>query len=539
MLPLVTMLVTPLEKVIAAENWSMNQDLAANIVLDQWLVEHSTRVCGPSAGVVDSYEDRAGWNDRSVHPVPLGIYPGEHRPRRIHPRKRLLFVGRVERRKGIHRLLDVLPALLERHPDWQCDIVGNASVPIGPGETFASQFRANHGEAPWFDRVAFHGIVADQDLQACYRDADLFVAPSLYESFGLIYLEAMQYGVPVVGCRVGGVPEVVRHDVDGLLVPPDDPAALCVALDRLMGDDALRRRLGEQAEEAVRTRHSHVAMAARMVVEYRAAIETHAAQAAPAAPDTQGAVFTPALAILDANPETAGLSLASRALAALQKGERDYAADLMMQALGMAGHPEYYAIAIDLSLSQGDHDQALDLAWRGFALTHDDSENCLVFVATIIQLQVSREKTSAEWAAWQRRHYTGLPTRLVNAALSAIRTSRDATAIVMLECCRGMESRDRALQGHVDYHLGSALKRSGRLPEARVCLERAASDGRRQLMPEGLVAAVYFHLGELDQHDGQFKLAARRFEACLALNPAHRRARTLLDEVLAQTVDAA
>src|SRR5262249_8720911 len=151
----------------------------------------------------------------------------------------------------------------------QCDLVGNKQIPAEGDATFAALFQQQHAGKPWLDRVHFHNAVPDADLQAFYRDADVFVAPSLYESFGLIYLEAMQYGVPVVGCRVSNVPEVVSHEEEGLLVEPGNAAALADALDRLMRDESLRRALGSRAEMAVRSVRSHVGLAERMVIEYR------------------------------------------------------------------------------------------------------------------------------------------------------------------------------------------------------------------------------------------------------------------------------
>jgi glycosyltransferase involved in cell wall biosynthesis len=537
--PLVLMLVTPLERVIAAEGWSLTQDLSANIELDQWIIEHATRVCGPSAGVLGSYEDRAHWTGRPVHPVPLGIYPGEQLPRQAHARRRLLFVGRLERRKGIHILLDVLPDLLATHPDWQCDIVGNASVPSAPGDTFASAFRARHAAAGWMGRVTFHGTVTDAALQAFYRDADLFVAPSLYESFGLIYLEAMQYGVPVVGCRVGGVPEVVTHDEDGFLVPPGDAAALSTALDRLMRDDALRRRLAEQAARSVRTTHSHVAMAARMLEHYRAAITAQVDRAQEAASThAPSSLIEAALAVLDECPATTGLSVAYHASAAFERGERARAADLIVQALGVAAHPDYFTMAIELALSDGDSARAEEFAWRGFETTHDDSDAALVFAATIMDGDTDRQASSTVWAGWQRRHAQGMAARLLGVAVTTIRSGRDSTAILLLERCRPAAPRDRRLQAQVDYHLGSALKRQGRRADARVCFERVASGDSLALLPEPLQAALHFHLGELDLRDGHAAAAVKRFEACVALNPSHGRARASLAEATA-AADAA
>lgn len=76
------------------------------------------------------------------------------------------------------------------------------------------------------NHLHFLGHVETEMLERYYRCCDLFVAPSLYESFGFIYIEAMSFAKPVIGCSVGGVPEVIRDGVNGKLVPPEDPAAL-------------------------------------------------------------------------------------------------------------------------------------------------------------------------------------------------------------------------------------------------------------------------------------------------------------------------
>src|SRR5262249_18784939 len=141
----------------------------------------------------------------ALHHAPLGIVP-DRAPVEAAPggRRRLLFVGRCERRKGIHILLDVLPDLLAAAPDWECHLVGDDRAAVAEGGTFKQQFLERHRRAPWLDRVFFHGEVDQDELRRQYRRCDLFVAPSLFESFGLIYHEAMQYGKPVIGCRTGG-----------------------------------------------------------------------------------------------------------------------------------------------------------------------------------------------------------------------------------------------------------------------------------------------------------------------------------------------
>lgn len=157
---------------------------------------------------------------------------------------RVLFVGRLEPRKGLDALLDAVAELVRRRPAVVVELVGDDTIPLEDGSTYRSRFEAAHRDDPASARVRFHGRIDDAALAAMYGAADVFVAPSRYESFGLVFLEAMHRSVAVVGTRVGGVPEIVLDGETGLLVPPDDPEALTAALTRLVDDETLRARLG-------------------------------------------------------------------------------------------------------------------------------------------------------------------------------------------------------------------------------------------------------------------------------------------------------
>lgn len=535
-LPLTLMLVTPLESVMAAEGWDLSLDLAANVELDQWVIERATRVCAPSAGVMSRYTSREGWTGRPINTTPLGIVCQAPSGRTDERPRRLLFVGRLERRKGIQVLLEALPQLLQKHPGWQCDIVGDTSVLARPGATFRDLFLEEHTQAAWAKRVVFHGAVADENVQQFYRRADLFVAPSLFESFGLIYQEAMQYGVPVVGCRAGGVPEVVEHEAHGLLVPPGDAESLEAALDRLMSDDELRRRMGARAEADVSKHGSHVAMAERMVVEYRAAISEHAAARNARANEGEGvsgdSVTDAALTVLEAASPTRGLGLAFRASAAIEHGEHAEAAALVAAALGVSPHPEYLALGLELALAEGDAARALELAGRGFRATADDSDACLTFAATLMTQGDHDTGHLEAFGPWLRARERALGDRLFASALTAIRSGRDFTAMTLLRCSLESGTPDGSRGAQALYHLGSALKRKNKVEDACACFNRVLE--MQSALPVPLQAALRFHVGELDLAAGKPAAATAHFEACLKLNPGHGRARALLATATAE-----
>jgi len=265
-IPVVLTLVTSLAKDIVEMNWEWKDDLKACVALDYWQIMHADVLCIPSTGVLDSYgklmavpSERLAQSKK----VALGIDPlPEVKKHTSEPskKKRILFVGRCERRKGVHTLLAVLKKLLPEFPEWECHFIGNDQIPDENGVSYKQAFFEQVGQVSWVERVFFHGFISEEEMLAQYQDCDIFVAPSLFESFGLIYLEAMQFGKPVVGCSVGGVPETVGTSA-GILVEPEDPEALQEALARLMKDEALRHKMGQAGRARVQHEMNYKKMA--------------------------------------------------------------------------------------------------------------------------------------------------------------------------------------------------------------------------------------------------------------------------------------
>jgi phosphatidylinositol alpha-mannosyltransferase len=153
-------------------------------------------------------------------------------------RLNVLFVGRLDKRKGFQHLLRAFTLVQEAVPEAQLLVVGA----YRPEE--AQQYQ-RVAEAQQID-VHFVGRVSDEDLARYYHTADVVCFPSTgSESFGLVLLEAMAVGRPVVASNIAGYREVMRHEVDGILVPPKSYKALATALIHLLRDEPLRRRLGE------------------------------------------------------------------------------------------------------------------------------------------------------------------------------------------------------------------------------------------------------------------------------------------------------
>ncbi len=168
----------------------------------------------------------------------------------------LLFVGRLEPRKGIDVLLACIPGLAAEFPHLRFTIVGKDDIPGPNGVTYREAFERSPEGARLADRVRFTGLVSDEELWQHYADCDLFVAPSRYESFGLILIEAMMFGKPIVASDIGGMSRVLEPKGNGLLVPPGDRASLRQAIARLVTDERLRVRFGMRSRQLYEERYS-------------------------------------------------------------------------------------------------------------------------------------------------------------------------------------------------------------------------------------------------------------------------------------------
>lgn len=154
---------------------------------------------------------------------------------------RLLFVANCDPRKGLETLVEAMCRL--NNPKITLDIVGNDKS--APKYTQRIKKRV----AAWGleSKVSFQGQIEPELLGGFYSQADIFVLPSLYEPFGIVFAEAMSFGLPIIATDVGGIPELIEHGVNGLLVPPGDAASLAEAIDKLASSTALRQELGRKS----------------------------------------------------------------------------------------------------------------------------------------------------------------------------------------------------------------------------------------------------------------------------------------------------
>lgn len=192
-----------------------------------------------------------GVDIRKFYPIPddeakeyIGIQPCE---------RMLLFVGRIEPLKGIDVLLEAL-AIMHRAGVIVCLSVIGGDPTLTPESTNLEMARLQSLREQYgmVDMVAFLGQRAQDTLPYYYSAASAVVVPSQYESFGMVALEAMACGTPVVASQVGGLAYLVQDGVTGYTVPVDDPQALAERLTSLVMDDKLQQKMGKQAAEFAR-----------------------------------------------------------------------------------------------------------------------------------------------------------------------------------------------------------------------------------------------------------------------------------------------
>jgi colanic acid/amylovoran biosynthesis glycosyltransferase len=193
--------------------------------------------------------DYQQWNKLEV--VPLGVEPSaltgrlfRHDPAPF----QIFFVGRLAPVKGLHLLIAAVDLLCKEGRDVRLRLIGD-----GPErwklETDVKRRGLN-------SRVVFEGQIHTDQVRVLLNDADVFAMSSFAEGVPVVLMEAMSLMIPCVAPQIGGIPELIRNGIDGLLVPPSNHVELARAIAILMDEPTLRRRLGETGREQVLERYN-------------------------------------------------------------------------------------------------------------------------------------------------------------------------------------------------------------------------------------------------------------------------------------------
>jgi glycosyltransferase involved in cell wall biosynthesis len=149
---------------------------------------------------------------------------------------RILFVGTLTPRKGLHTLLD---GLSQVSGDWHLSVVGEES-----DEAYARKVRQRARRLGIAESVRFEGRIPDSALADRLAESHLLAVPSTYEGYGIAYLEGMGFGLPALATTAGGATELVTHRENGFLVPPGDSEAIAAAVETLLTDSERLREMG-------------------------------------------------------------------------------------------------------------------------------------------------------------------------------------------------------------------------------------------------------------------------------------------------------
>jgi glycosyltransferase involved in cell wall biosynthesis len=233
-------------------------------VIERRAYRAAAALAANSRHVADSVARGYGVPQSRITVVPLGLptpappaplstpappEPGE----RLRGSPAILFVGGNYQRKGLGTVLGAVVRLRATHPALHLHVVG--------ADPHAGRFVRRATELGLGEAVSFHGWQESARVRSMMAAASVLAVPSLVEAFGLVYLEAMALGTPVVATRAGGTAEFFRDGDDALLMAPGDVGGLADAIGRIVVDGALRQRL-EAGGRAAAARHSVGAMVA-------------------------------------------------------------------------------------------------------------------------------------------------------------------------------------------------------------------------------------------------------------------------------------
>lgn len=230
-------------------------------------------VVGPSQSIFDIVGTR--WA------IPIGmrmlvpnVFVAPARLLALDPRRSrgtVLYVGRLEVRKGVLDLADAVGSICERNPGTRFVFLGR-SLPL-PHRDHDTKTEMLKRIGRWGSNVEFVDGVPYEDIPQFFADADVAVFPSIWENFPNVCLEAMAAGCGVVGSSAGGMAEIIDHGRNGLLVPPRSPRAIADAVIAMLENPAQRARMGEAARAHVLAAYSEAAIGPLQEESYRRAIE--------------------------------------------------------------------------------------------------------------------------------------------------------------------------------------------------------------------------------------------------------------------------
>lgn len=285
LLPMVIRLYTPHSKFIAEKlhNVSPSFDHQLVAALERIAMLSADRITSPSQDLADYVARDLNYDRDKISLIYNPIDPDQFAPEgptAIAPDGRLtvLFVGRLEERKGIHYLVDAIPRVLKEFSNVRFIIVGNDTNSAVGSTSVLAELKEQIRKSKCESAITFINRVALSVLPTYYRSADICVVPSVYDNSPYTSLEAMSCGRPVIGTEGGGTKEYVAHDETGIIVPVRDSQSLANALLELLRNDQKRAQFGINARQRVLAKFQRTEIARQTVELYEAASKNFAAR---------------------------------------------------------------------------------------------------------------------------------------------------------------------------------------------------------------------------------------------------------------------
>ena len=254
-------------------------------------VEEESRIARDADGIVATSSSevfellRMGARQSGISIVPCGVdterfSPAGSRERRKNDRLRVGTLSRLVPRKGIDTVIDALAGV----PSAVLVVAGGGESANLATDPEARRLADRAGASSVAHRTYLRGSLRRSEIPAFLRSCDIVVCVPWYEPFGIVPLEAMACGVPVIVSRVGGLVDTVVDGATGFHVPPNDPAALARAIDALNRDPALRTSMGALGVERVRSRYTWLRVASSTLAVYGDLVGRTAAEPAASGP---------------------------------------------------------------------------------------------------------------------------------------------------------------------------------------------------------------------------------------------------------------
>lgn len=240
-----------------------------------WLTYESKRVIVTSYAMKSELEGHFRLPSEKIDVIPNGIDISRYEinvdrnnvKRRfgIDPSERIiLFIGRLVPQKGVEYLIMAAPKIFGQHPEARIVIVGDGWVKDNLWNLARS--------TGYPHKITFLGFLSDQDVIELTMSSDVLVIPSIYEPFGIVALEGMAAGVPVVASNVGGLAEIIEHDRTGFLAYRENPDSIAWGVNKILSDFGYAQWLVQNAKKKVREVYSWKAVASRTIEVYEKAL---------------------------------------------------------------------------------------------------------------------------------------------------------------------------------------------------------------------------------------------------------------------------